>query len=71
MYTDGTILIADSEYNLKKAIHPKKSYCDQWQLTVNEANTRIIIFGKAKSKPQKYKLLYNNTELEIVDSYKY
>ena len=71
MYADDTILIADSAKKLKQAIHSMESYCDKWQLNVNKAKTKIMIFSKVKAKTHKYKFTHEDTELEIVDNYKY
>ncbi len=50
MYADDTILIADSEENLQKAIKCVEIYSGKWKLIVNETKTKVMIFGKTKVK---------------------
>ncbi len=71
MYADDTILLADNVKGLQKAIDCMGEYCDKWRLAVNVSKTKVLIFGKAKTKKDKYIFLYKGQALEIVDSYKY
>ncbi len=71
MYADDTILIADSEENLQKAITCMETYSGTWKLIVNETNTKVMIFDKAKVKKKHHKFIYNDVELELVDTFKY
>ncbi len=57
MYADDTILIADSEENLQKAITCMERNCGKWKLIVNESKTKVIIVGKTKVKTN-FKFIY-------------
>ncbi len=62
MYADDTILIADSEENVHKAIKCMETYSGTWKLIVNETKTKVMIFGKTKVK-RHLKFIYNDVEL--------
>ncbi len=64
IYPDDTILIADSEENLQKAIICMEKYSSTWKLIVNETKTNLMNFGKTKVKKH-IKFIYNNVELEL------
>ncbi len=64
IYAHDTILIADSEENLQKAITCMETYCCTWTLIANESKTKVIIFGKTKVKTN-FKFIYN----EALDNY--
>ncbi len=50
MYADDTILIADREENLQKAIKCMETYSGTWKLIVKETKTKVMIFDKTKVK---------------------
>ncbi len=72
MYADDTILIADSDENLQKAIKCMETYSGTWKLIVNETKTKteVMIFGKTKVKKH-LKFIYNDVELELLHNFKY
>ena len=71
MYADDTILLANSAVELQKSLNALQTYCETWQLEVNCAKTKIVIFGKRRMASDKVKFTYNGAELELVTEYKY
>ena len=70
LYADDTVLFADSEEGLQHALNAMAKYCSDWKLKVNIVKTKVMIFEKRKRK-QKFLFMYDDTELEIVDTFKY
>ena len=69
LYADDTIIIADNEEALQKSLHSFSKYCNEWKLHVNNDKTKVVVFGARKTNSMSFTI--ENTELEIVDSYKY
>ena len=53
LYADDTVLMAESADDLQTALDNMAEYCKYWQLQVNTAKTKIVIFsrGKIQKKP--------------------
>ena len=71
MYADDTVLLANSERGLQRALHSLEKYCIHWKLKVNIAKTTVMLFGKQRMKKDKYNFMFGNSKLEVVDSFKY
>ena len=70
LYADDTIILSNTVAGLQKSLDDLKNYCTEWKLRVNCSKTKVVIFEKRKARRQP-KFLYNNEELEIVESFKY
>ena len=70
MYADDTILMAESPENLQKMMDMRYLWTDEYGLTVNVDKTKVVIFRSPWQKPN-IVFLYNNEEVEIVDSCRY
>ena len=71
LYADDIILLAKSEPELQSLLLALESWCKYWQVNVNISKTKIIHFRNIRKKCTKFKFVFNETELGIVDSYKY
>lgn len=71
MYADDTILLADSAAELQRALGVLHSYCQTWQLQVNCAKTKVVVFGKRKVDPAKFNFTYNGSRIDTLPTYKY
>jgi hypothetical protein len=70
LYADDTVIFSDNDTDLQNALDNFKEYCEQWKLKINTDKTKIMIFSKGRFRYDKiFKI--GNTELEIVDEYKY
>lgn len=70
MYADDTVLFANDEESLQKALDTLSDYCKHWKLKVNSKKTKVVIFGKTRYRKDK-KFVYEGVELEVTDTYKY
>ena len=41
MYADDTIILADSEANIQKALNALQMYCNKWKLEINCSKTKV------------------------------
>ena len=62
---------SDTEQGLKSAIKAVESYCRKWNLTVNTSKTEVVIFSKKKVKKDNFNFVFNGTNLQIRDTFKY
>ena len=70
LYADDTVIFADSEIKLQKALDNLESYCTTWKLSINCSKTKILIFcGKKASYDYPFKL--NGKNLDHVTCFKY
>ena len=70
LYTDDTIIMAESPHELQSALDATFQFCSDWQLTINTLKTKIVIFsrGMKRNKPV---FTYGGNALEIVNEYTY
>ena len=71
LYADDIILFANTPEALQQSLNVLAGYCDRWKLTVNDKKTKIMIFRKGGRLPGYLHFYFNETELEIVSSFKY
>ena len=70
LYADDTVLLAESESDLQKALTAAQNYCEKWKLHVNLDKTKIVIFSKGKvTKHCDFK--FNGQLVEVVSEYLY
>ena len=70
LYADDTVILAENEDDLQKALDALNVYCKLWSLTVNLKKTKIIIFSRGKVRKH-VKFLFDGKEVEVVDDYVY
>ena len=70
LYADDTILLSNTAKGLQDALQSLELYCNTWKLKVNSSKTKVMVCS-TKRKEINYKFMYDNTQLEIVKSYKY
>ena len=46
-------------------------YCDSWKLKINVDKTKVIICSNGKIDTKSLKFMIHNSEIEIVEKYKY
>ena len=70
LYADDTIVLAESDEELQKALNAVYDYCNNWQLSVNTTKTKIVIFSN--HKVQDYPaFIFGHDLIEVVDDYTY
>ena len=70
LYADDTLVLAESDIELQKALDSLYAYCNKWALNVNTDKTKIIIFSKGiKRKYNPFK--FGDKDIEVVRDYVY
>ena len=70
LYADDTLVLAENEKELQKALDSLHTYCNKWALKVNVDKTKIIIF--APGKVRKFKSFnFGDSTIDVVDDYVY
>ena len=70
LYADDTVILAESETELQKALDALELYCKLWQLQVNLDKTKIIIFSRGKVT--KFGVFsFGGNPIEVVSEYLY
>ena len=70
-YADDLALLARSQAGLQSQMDLLKVYSEKWQLTVNVAKTRAMVFRRAGSAAVQLHLVHRGSEVEVVDSFCY
>ena len=69
-YADDLILISRSHEGLQNCLNRLAEYCNTWHLAVNLGKSKVMVIDSPKKKKQ-CQVLYGNSILEIVHTYKY
>ena len=70
LYADDTLVLAETEQDLQKALDSLHTYCNKWSLKVNVDKTKVIIF--APGKVRKFKpFKFGETTIDVVKDYVY
>jgi hypothetical protein len=69
LYADDTVILTETEGDMRTALRMLENYCIIWGLKVNVDKTKIMIFfrGKVRKLPM---FVFNNKRVEIVFEYK-
>lgn len=70
LYADDTIVLAENELQLQRALDAVYEYCNKWALQVNTDKTKVVIFSKGKVRRFKTFMFGDNT-IDVVDDYVY
>ena len=70
-YADDLALVARSQAGLQSQMNLLQGYSEKWQLTVNVAKTRAIVFQVTRSAAAQLELTYRGSSVEAVDSFCY
>jgi hypothetical protein len=69
MFADDTVIFANSPEELQNILDALHKYVSSWDLSVDTAKTKILVFRKGGSINHTW--TYNNETLEQVDSFNY
>ena len=70
LYADDTVILAETENDLQKALSALSEYCELWKISVNIDKTKIIIFSRGKIRKH-ITFKFNRDVVEVVDDYVY
>ena len=68
LYADDLTIVSTTPAELQRELNALQLFCEQRQLTVNLAKTKVITFG---SRARCQAFTFNGNEVERVQSYKY
>ncbi len=71
MYVDDTVMLCDSEANMKQALIALHSYCSEWKLKANYGKTKIVVFSRGQVQTYSYNFQLGVESIEVVSEYKY
>ena len=71
MYADDIVLLSNSAGGLQKLLNSLLQFCQRWNLKVNVAETKVIIFTKSGKVHKGFSFTYDGQTVEIVSEYKY
>ena len=70
LYADDTLVLAENNIELQKALDSLKIYCDKWALNVNIDKTKVIIFSRGKVR--RFKTFnFGDKKIDVVEDYVY
>ena len=69
LYADDTVIFSEDPDLFQKSLNDFNDYCNKWKLNINTSKTKVIVFGSKHNVKRKFKI--GNSELEIVNSFKY
>ena len=70
LYADDTVICAETVKDLQQGIDAMADYCTEWELKINIAKTKIIVFSKGKIR-RIPNFKYKNQEIEVVFGFQY
>ena len=65
LFADDLLLLSESSQGLNACINRLDTYCRKWGLTINLAETKVIIFNKGGHKISKFNFFYKTTQLRL------
>jgi hypothetical protein len=71
LFADDLLLLSENKEGLQHCLNKLNSYCITWRLQINLKKTKIMIFSKGKKDYSIYHFFQNNSQIEIVERYKY
>ena len=69
LFADDTVLFGSSQSELQHALNQFEKYCEEMQLTVNTAKTKVIIFTNKRNIQQStltFQLYKKNTHVQAI-----
>ncbi len=76
MFADDVALLSTTREGLQRQLDALQAYAARWSLRVNTAKTKVVIFNplanpRARRHRDKYDFTYDNSDLEICDTFNY
>jgi hypothetical protein len=70
-YADDTMILAENVEAMNNAIKVVESYCQEFEIKINEAKSQLIVFGSKNARTNENEIKINNKFIEKVDQIKY
>ena len=71
IFADDIALLAENEQDLQSMLNCVHSWCDKWRMAVNLDTTKVMHFRNKRKQITKYCFTYENSQIEIVNRYRY
>ena len=71
LYADDIVLFGKTLEELQKSLNILEEYCDRWNLTVNTAKTKFLVFRKGGRLSSNLQFTYKGNNTEIVSKFCY
>ena len=71
VFADDIVLMAGSENELQIMLKHVEAWCQKWRFSVNKENTKVTHFRNKRRPRSNAQFLFDESNLEIVSSYKY
>ena len=71
LYADDIVLFGKTPDELQKSLDILEAYCDRWNLTVNIAKTKVVVFQKGGRLPAQLQFTFKGSNIEIVNKFWY
>ena len=71
LYTDDTVLFADSAVEMHIQLDNFSEYCSLWKLNVNSSKTKVVIFAGGRFPTNNFNFNFDGNNLEIVSDIVY
>ncbi len=70
MYADDTVILANSEEEIKNILKALELYCEQWKLEVNNSKAKVVVFSRGRVNCGTYDFVFREENIETVSEYK-
>jgi hypothetical protein len=64
LYTDDTVLMAETHDDLQNILNKFGEFCNTWRLNANTDKPKVIVFSRVRQSTN-LKFILNGSELEI------
>ena len=71
LYADDIALIGNSEEDLQNMLNILFNWCMKWRMTLNLSKSKRVHFRNVNEEKSHYSFIYGDSELDMVDRYKY
>jgi hypothetical protein len=71
LFADDLVLMSETEKGLQTLLNALHGYCEKWNLVVNVAKTKMIVFRKGGFLRKSEVWCYNNERIDVVDIFVY
>ena len=71
LYADDIVLFGKTPDELQKSLDILEAYCDRWNLTVNIAKTKVVVFRKGGRLYTHLQFTFKGSNIEIVNKFCY
>lgn len=68
---DDTVILANSEDEIKNILKATELYCEQWKLEVNNSKTKVVVFSRGRVNYGTYDFVFREENIQTISEYQY